>query len=88
MVGSLELDVAVSHGNDIGDSLVVHFLVRIQERPHLPLCVLMGELLLVLGPGTDDRHILLNFPPDQGHEPSGAHFHPSFSSISDDVDLS
>lgn len=57
MISCLHLYVTVSNGNDVRDGIPVHHLLRLQEGSHLPLRVLVGELLFIPGTSTDDDDV-------------------------------
>ncbi len=81
MIGRLQFNIAVSNSYDVGDCITVHLCLRLHERSHLPLRVLMGELLLIHSPCADDGDVILYLLGDQRHKPVCAHLHPPLSRI-------
>ena len=82
MVGSLNFNVIVTNGDEIGDCLAVQDLFGLEEGADLPLLVILWVELLKLGSSAYDSNIILDFLVDTGQKASRAHLYPTFCGIS------
>jgi len=83
MVGSLNLNVVVSDCDQVGDGIVLHHTVGLEEGANLPLLVIVRVEFLKLSSCRDYRYTFSKLDLSPWHKSVRTHLDPPLCSVSD-----
>lgn len=86
-VGSFDFKDVVPQRNQVGDGLLVHVFAGLHEGLHLPLLIVLGVQMLVLGARRDDGDVRLQLQVHFGQEALCRELDPALGRIRHDVHL-
>lgn len=83
MVSCFNFNVVVTYSYQVGDCILLHVLISLEESLNFPLLIIVRVKFFKFSSRTDNRDVLLYLGICPRQKPFGTHLDPALSSICD-----